>query len=302
MVAASYCDATVVGTTTCAGAISGFAVDFNIDLQGLTTAELQGPTGYSGIYEFWNSDLDRDGGADWPWDFGTSSDYPRLYTPAERAGVVPARFDYDDDNDGLIEVRTLDQLNAMRWDLDGDGGPASSTPGRLGAYSLAFAGGDTATGSGRMGCPATGCVGYELRADLDFDTSGDRRVDANDDYPDWEPIGTNYTSIFEGNGHTVTRMRIRTSDNYGGLFDVVLGGEIRNVGLVDPDIDIRELYIGGLTGRIRGTIRGSYVEGGTISPGGGGAFVGGLVGNLDPGGVIEASYSTAAVNCDDGAN
>ena len=29
--------------------------------------------------------------------------------------------DYDEDNDGLIEITTLAQLNAVRWDLDGDG-------------------------------------------------------------------------------------------------------------------------------------------------------------------------------------
>ena len=30
--------------------------------------------------------------------------------------------DYDRDDDGLIEVANLAQLNAIRWDLDGDGG------------------------------------------------------------------------------------------------------------------------------------------------------------------------------------
>ena len=30
-------------------------------------------------------------------------------------------MDYDADDDGLIEVANLAQLNAIRWDLDGDG-------------------------------------------------------------------------------------------------------------------------------------------------------------------------------------
>ena len=30
------------------------------------------------------------------------------------------RGDYDSDDDGLIEITTLDRLNAVRWDLDGD--------------------------------------------------------------------------------------------------------------------------------------------------------------------------------------
>ena len=43
-----------------------------------TTAELQAPTEYTGIYAGWNVDLDGDGSADDPWDFGTASDYPTL--------------------------------------------------------------------------------------------------------------------------------------------------------------------------------------------------------------------------------
>ena len=38
-----------------------------------TTAELQAPTGYSGIYATWNVDVDGDGTNDDPWDFGTSA-------------------------------------------------------------------------------------------------------------------------------------------------------------------------------------------------------------------------------------
>ena len=60
-------------------------------------------------------------------------------------------LDYDLDDDGLLEVANLAQLNAIRWDLDGDG---SSTEA---GYATAFA--DAVTG---MGCPTTGCTGYEL--------------------------------------------------------------------------------------------------------------------------------------------
>ena len=43
-----------------------------------TTAELQEPMGYSGIYASWNVDLDGDTMNDDPWDFGTSAQYPAL--------------------------------------------------------------------------------------------------------------------------------------------------------------------------------------------------------------------------------
>ena len=45
---------------------------------GKSTAELQAPTDYTGIYANWNVDLDGDGNADDPWSFGTSSEYPSL--------------------------------------------------------------------------------------------------------------------------------------------------------------------------------------------------------------------------------
>ena len=45
---------------------------------GKTTAELQAPTGYTGIYAEWNLDLDGDGSSDDPWDFGDAGQYPVL--------------------------------------------------------------------------------------------------------------------------------------------------------------------------------------------------------------------------------
>ncbi len=67
--------------------------------EGKTTAELKTPTGYTGIYANWNVDLDSDGSPDAPWDFGTSSNYPRTWkrsggsgqgtqTPANQAPTV----------------------------------------------------------------------------------------------------------------------------------------------------------------------------------------------------------------------
>ncbi len=45
---------------------------------GQTTAQLQSPTDYSGMYADWNVDLDGGGTADDPWDFGLSDEYPVL--------------------------------------------------------------------------------------------------------------------------------------------------------------------------------------------------------------------------------
>ena len=49
-----------------------------IGTAGQTTAQLQSPTNYSGMYADWNVDLDGGGTADAPWDFGLSDEYPVL--------------------------------------------------------------------------------------------------------------------------------------------------------------------------------------------------------------------------------
>ena len=89
--------------------------------------------------------------------------------------------DYDADDDGLIDINNLDQLNAMRWDLDGNGIPAAAN---TGTYLAAFPNRDTAADS-RMGCPAGNCRGYELMADLTFSAS------TSDPHTPFAPIGSN---------------------------------------------------------------------------------------------------------------
>ena len=81
---------------------------------GYTTAQLQGPTGYTGIYASWDVDVDdADGdgdpatGKDDLWDFGTSSQYPAL------------KADWDDDGTATAaefggQGRTLPQTQQTR--------------------------------------------------------------------------------------------------------------------------------------------------------------------------------------------
>ena len=212
--------------------------------------------------------------------------------------------DYDADNDGLIEIDSLAKLNALRWDLDGDGAASS---GNETSYAAAFAG--AATGE-HMGCPdsdadADGdCAGYELTADLDFDTNGDGTVDSSDAYPNWAPIGGDYNATFHGNNRTISNLTT-TGGGERGLF-WGLGGSSRvsNLGLVDVSVTATSgpganyRGVGALAGQSDGTIEAVYVRGGTVSAssgGGRGVVVGGLVGYLFEG-VIRACYSTAAVS------
>ena len=207
---------------------------------------------------------------------------------------------YDTDDDGLIAITTLAQLDAMRRDLDGDGIP---TPAGATAYAAAFPGATRAVCGASSGAV---CAGYELLADLDFDTDGDGQVDADDDYWDsgagWEPIGTAsspFNTVFEGNRHTISHLFIErsTTDNVGLFGYTGSSSVLRNVGLIDVAVSGNNA-VGGLVGRSSGNfrpaqgfnnVRFSYVTG-RIK---GGQQVGGLVG--ENAGGIAGSYATGRV-------
>ena len=246
-----------------------------------TTAALKGATDYptasTATFYNWNLNLDGVAGGDDPWDFGTGGadgDYPLIsyasLTPALQGRAV---IDYDRDDDGLIDIRSLAQLDAVRYDLDGDG---DGLPTHRVAYPNYERG-----AAGRMGCPAGACTGYEVLADLDFDTNEDGSVDASDAYESWTPIGDAggaYTANFNGNGHTIANLTINltgsfpagVTSNYTGLFGYIDGGPvIENVGLVDvaitdgrdPASGSASYYSGALAGRVQGTVRASYATG-----------------------------------------
>ena len=213
------------------------------------------------------------------------------FCPTDTATVplptAPQGGDYDADNDGLIELRSLGQLDVIRYDLDGDG--ESSHPDYIAAFPGAVAG---------MGCPAAGCSGYELAADLDFDTNGNGGIDSGDAYYNlgkgWAPIGSDaprFNGTFDGGGHTISNLFIiRPNTNYVGLFGYLDSNSvIRNVELVDVDVTGYH-SVGSLAGANGGAIIGSSASG-DVS--GRNEQVGGLVGQNQ--GVIEDSSANVDV-------
>ncbi len=132
------------------------------------------------------------------------------------ASVSYAHADVDIDNDGLIEISTLQELDLMRYDLAGTSLNGDST-----------------------GCPAAGCNGYELVADLDFDTNENGIADADDLFwnggAGWEPIGTlqnSFEAIFNGNNHTLANLYINRSNlSYVGLFSVIKNAFVEKMNL-----------------------------------------------------------------------
>ena len=228
---------------------------------------------------------------------------------APGAGEASSHWtDYDDNNNGLIDVRNLAQLNAIRHDLNGNGDATHAD------YVAAFPNRDT-SGGGRMGCPSGACTGYELRANLDYDTNGNGYVDTGDDYPNWTPLGTNanpYTTTFNGNGHTIANLTINASNVAPvGLFAAASSGApvIENVGLIDVNITASHsgggfFTVGGLVGFLRGTVRTSYVTGtiSTSATGNSATSVGGIAGWMGHSGVgsapasqLDASWSAVDV-------
>jgi hypothetical protein len=137
---------------------------------------------------------------------------------------------------------------------------------------------------------------FILTADIDLDPNlpGRKVFDRAVVAPDTNDVesghqGTSFSGIFDGKGHTISRLTI-IGVEYLGLFGSAVGGEIRNLGVVDVNITGSGDHVGGLVGR-SGDMENCYSTGsvsGTWS-------VGGLVGE---GGHLRNCYSTVAVSGD----
>jgi len=181
-------------------------------------------------------------------------------------------YDIDDDNDGLIEISTLTELDEIRNNLSG----------------AALFGNNT-------GCNS-GCNGFELTNDLDFDTSGDDIVDANDDYwnsgEGWQPIANTsanaFVTIFDGNNFTINHLTINLSQNDGvGLFGFTgAGANINNLSLTNTRVAGNN-GVGALVGKADQTIFNNVSSTGKVT---GYAEVGGLIGRMGSSSIFEANH------------
>ena len=191
--------------------------------------------------------------------------------------------DIDIDDNGLIEINSLEDLNAMRYQLDGTGYRDSEDAPKI-----------------AIGCPGNKCKGYELKENLDFnDAASYRDGNVNEDWTmsnrgGWEPIGSfikPFKAIFEGNGYTISNLMInRSNTDRAGLFAHIRRGTIMNIGLLNINIKGR-VYVGGIVGSSRDSdITNSYVSGSVE----GEREVGSLAGTITNG-TITNSYATSAV-------
>ena len=223
--------------------------------------------------------------------------------------VPPANADYDVDNNGLIEIRTLAQLNAVRYDLNGDGLQGSVSASDWATYTTAFL--NAVSG---MGCPQPACTGYELMMDLNFDTDRDGDVDSSDTYPNWTPIGTaankfNATfkgKVIDGAMSKISNLTISGSSSTTeiGLFGATgSNARIENVGLVDVNVGVTasaiNAKIGALVGNNAGKIIACYSTGKVSAGAGAYPDAGGLVASNT--GTIAAAFSRATVYMSSGS-
>ena len=218
-------------------------------------------------------------------------------------GAAPVTsINYDSNSNGLIEIANLEQLNAIRWDLNGDG--AADESASITEYAAAFP-----NAAENMGCVPSGCTGYELARDLDFNSAASYASGmVNENWrtgTGWDPIGglralnsgsqTSFNTEFDGNGRTISNLYIdysgQSDNNNLGLFGRTRSESfIHDIGLVAVDVSGGR-SIGGLVGYNDGAISDSYATG-EVS---GNHNVGGLVGN-NWNGAIATSHAAVKVS------
>ena len=314
-----------------------------------------------------DEDNDPGTGADDVWDFGSGSQYPVLkvdydgdgtatwqeFGEQPRSGPAAPSFTiwhefpewpdlelvlpvpngkYDADADGLIEITYLEQLDAIRHDLEGNGVANDPELKRYNRDWMQNPGADAATyaaafptAAGEPVCRQR-CRGFELARSLDFkDPASYASGQVNSSWTEgvgWASLGTQeiyiyvpfgggrksryvsrFETVFEGNGHTISNLHIdgpekkTEAETPVGLFGTVSTmGRVRNTGLVDAEVTAPWPWQGKSTGVLvsinRGIISNSHVTGSLKADGGGN--LGGLVGrNL---GEIRDSYASVTIS------
>ena len=190
--------------------------------------------------------------------------------------------DIDDDNDGLIEISTIEELNNIRYNLEGS------------SYKI------SANDNGSsLGCPSEGgCIGYELIASIDgvtWEAAGNTWVPVGDTE---NPLSAVFSGIDSNGGddYTISNININGDSFHSGLFGVV-SGTIRNVTLSNITVSTSSSTVGYAIGAVAGELRGfgalienvSAIDVSVTTTSAGGGYIGGLVGKNYRGSTIAIS-------------
>ena len=109
----------------------------------------------------------------------------------------------------------------------------------------------------------------------------------------WTPIGTfsdSFKGYYDGNGKTISNLKINATTSEQGLFGSIYAGEVKNLGLINVDID-GSSSVGGIAGYVEsGRVANCYVTGAVSGSGG----IGGVVGHANRTNIVEC-YTTCSV-------
>ena len=217
--------------------------------------------------------------------------------------------DVDDNNDGvididansnaLVDIYNLNTLDAVRHNLAGSGLKLSAEH-----------------ENDQIGCPVvfTGenythqCNGYELVADIDFDSNQDKIISSEDEFwndgSGWLPIGIDrsapFATTFRGNGHIIRSLYInRPETDIVGLFGYLSdsGGTISELGVTSAAQGVTgRNYVGVLAGySINANLKSLYISGNVTSIANSGIAIGRMnstnISNIFVSGKVLASQS-----------
>ena len=160
--------------------------------------------------------------------------------------IVALPFTGSEDKE-LIPIDTLEQLNAIRWDLNGDGIPETA---HRTEYEAAFP---------HLFDRVRQYGGYRLTQDLDFagtewENPQNGTFTGTHIVGGWPPIGgsaVKFTATFDGNGHVIRNLYInRPTQDYAGLFGWgSFPGEFHNLGFEGGSI-VASSQVGVLMGTV----------------------------------------------------
>ena len=235
------------------------------------------------------------------WEFGNNNQYPALrsyaadpdYPILQVQGNIFCQqpkprvlcLAEDPDQDGFIEISTIEDLNSIRYRLKEN---------YLLTQNLDFA---------KASSYATNELNIKFRPQINSNTEAVTLAEINAAVNSgFRPIGEysrHFEGVFEGNGFTISNLYINElSGRSPGLFKTLgTNGFVQNVGLVNAYVkgSGENVSIGSLVATNNGTVQNVYASGFvTLTSGSGICGVGGLVGTND-GGVVQHAFTTTSV-------
>lgn len=197
--------------------------------------------------------------------FGADNEVGIAVTATPARLLLPLTTESDSNGNGLIDITTAAEFDAIRGNLEGLGEDCSD------------------------GNVLVTCEGYELINDISLA-----------EFAPWDPIGdatNSFSYRFEGNGNSISNISITSvdTDNVGLFANLNSTAEVRNLNLDNITISATGNKVGGLAGEVGGgaNINDVHLTNVGIS---GNHSVGGLVGKMTLGYIMNASVQGGLVS------